>query len=148
MYSRLNYRAISLQPKSIVGSMVLLLAALLVPLSSSHAQPVEFEVKPARCIALHQGQTCYQDLELNWRTPPTGDYCLVQLGDAEGSEPSLISCWSGIEKTSHRLEFVSDRNIIYQIRLRDQTTALAQVVVELAWVYKSGSTNYNVWWLF
>lgn len=107
-------------------------------------QPVAaFTAQPQRCIALNRGQMCYQRLTFMWRTAPGARYCLHQdeLGDA-------LACWTGEEQTSLALEFSSDRNVIYRIRREGQAEVLAEVMVEVAWVYQSNRKSFSRWRLF
>ena len=120
---------------------------LLAILQSTSVHPAEqvtgFTVKPDRCIALNQGQLCYQHLDLEWQTEDGEQYCLYQQNLAEP-----VVCWSGREKSSYQLEFVSDTNIIYQIRVEGQRDVLSQVEVEVAWVYRSTRKSFSRWRLF
>ncbi|MGI9295451.1 MAG: DUF3019 domain-containing protein [Pseudomonadales bacterium] len=106
-------------------------------------QQIEFGVKPNRCIALHQGQTCYQKLKFHWQTPASGEYCLFQTSEAEP-----LVCWKGKEKASFMHEFKSDSSIIYQIRIKNQTKSLSSVKVKVAWVYRSSRKSASGWRLF
>ncbi len=110
---------------------------------SADDQPIEFDVKPNRCIALHQGQTCYQKLTFHWQTPASGEYCLFQNSKAEP-----VTCWAGREKKSFIQAFESDSSIIYQIRIKDQTGNLSTVTVKVAWVYRSSRKSASGWRLF
>ncbi|NKB33325.1 MAG: DUF3019 domain-containing protein [Pseudomonadales bacterium] len=115
---------------------------------SVYAQESIFSVTPSRCIALHQGQDCYSTIEFQWTLPADEEYCLIQLLGTEPEEFGEITCWSGNEKNSHQLEFVSAANVIYEIRLRNQLNSIGAITVEVAWVYRSGRTNFNRWRLF
>lgn len=129
---------------------VLFVLAAGVPISVTPAVAQEplyhLEVKPTRCISLHQGQTCYQNLVLSWSTPAAGEYCLYQRQESE--DPLPVVCWERNQRKTYKLEFVSDRNMIYELRRKGQDEILASVQVEVAWVYKSGPTNFNRWRLF
>ena len=133
--------------KLVILSSGLLLVALSISGSAQNqvTQPIYLKVKPVRCISLHEGQQCYQDLQFTWNVPEGNEYCLYQLLEADNV--AAIVCWNNNETTAHELEFVSDKNIIYQIRQKDGDQVLAKVEVEVAWVYKSGP-NFNRWRLF
>ena len=106
-------------------------------------QVAAFTVQPERCIALNRGQVCYQKLDFRWQTADGARYCLHQ--DAVAAP---LVCWNGSEKSSHPLEFESERNVVYGIRREGQTDNLAQVEVEVAWVYQSNRNGFSRWRLF
>jgi len=100
-------------------------------------------VKPNRCIALHQGQTCYMSLSFQWKTPATGEYCLF---DDRKSNPLI--CWIGDRRLSFKHEFVADSNVVYDIRARNERKSLSQALVKISWVYKSNTESNSRWRLF
>jgi hypothetical protein len=124
---------------------LLLMTAMLC--ASGGAQAAEevaaFTVQPERCIALNRGQVCYQKLTFQWQAAAGARYCLYQ--DAVAAP---LVCWNGNERNSHEVEFESDRNIMYGIRLEGQSDNLAQVEVEVAWVYQSNRNGFSRWRLF
>ena len=56
----------------------------------SQDDAVIFTATPERCIALHKGQTCYQEVLFRWQTPASGEYCLI-LTDRQHQ----LTCWTG-----------------------------------------------------
>jgi hypothetical protein len=106
-------------------------------------QVAAFTVQPERCIALNQGQMCYQKLVFQWQTSAGSRYCLH-----EDTVATPLLCWNGAERSSHEIEFASDRNLIYRIRQEGQTEFLASVEVEVAWVYRSTRKSFSRWRLF
>jgi hypothetical protein len=124
---------------------LLLTALLLCLVRGAHAaeQVAAFTVQPERCIALNRGQVCYQKLRFQWQTAVGARYCLHQEAFA-----APLVCWNGNELNEHELEFESDRNVIYALRREGQTTNLAQLEVEVAWVYQSTRNGFSRWRLF
>ena len=112
---------------------------------------ISLKVKPSRCIALQQGQSCFADLTFRWSTPETGDYCLF---DERQANP--LVCWAGNELASYKVAFKSDINVKYEIRTSTDATAgstnsehaLAQTLVKISWVYKSNNPSTSRWRLF
>ncbi len=100
-------------------------------------------VKPERCIALQQGQTCYVRLSFKWITPTTGEYCLF---DESRTKP--LVCWSGNATDSYKLMFRSDKNVNYQIRSKLGEQTLAEALVKISWIYKSNTSSTSRWRLF
>jgi len=103
----------------------------------------KFSVRPARCIALHQGQTCYATLKFQWKTPRGSEYCLF---DTRLDNPLL--CWKGRGSSEHRLEFASDKNVSYEIRDVQSQQTLSDALVKISWVYKSNRKATSRWRLF
>lgn len=102
-----------------------------------------FVAQPDQCIALHQGQVCYQELTFTWTTPTGGEYCLYQL-----DQQDALICWNGNEQNSFHMDFASSTSLTYQIRTRGQTEVLSQVTVEVAWVYRATRKSFTRWRLF
>lgn len=100
-------------------------------------------IKPARCIALHQGQVCYQTLKIEWQADVEDSYCLYQQ---DNKTPLL--CWDNMAagRGSYEFEGASTRKFIL-VRKRDNK-ALAEVPVEVAWVYDSSSRRESHWRIF
>ncbi|MGP1609755.1 MAG: DUF3019 domain-containing protein [Burkholderiales bacterium] len=127
--------------------MLPLLVALLLLAATNDSRAAEqvaaFTVQPDRCIALNRGQVCYQSLNFQWQTAAGARYCLHQ-DDATVA----LTCWTGAESSTYALEFASDRNVTYRIRREGQAEVLAEVVVEVAWVYQSNRQSFSRWRLF
>ena len=102
-----------------------------------------FTVQPDKCIALHQGQVCYQDIEFNWQTPAGMDYCLYEVPQTEA-----VVCWTGNELAAHTMEFASVSSTRYQIRIIGQPEVISEVTVEVAWVYRANRKSFSRWRLF
>ena len=102
-----------------------------------------FSVQPERCIALNRGQVCYQKLDFQWQTAAGARYCLH-----EDAVAAPLVCWNGNERSSAEVEFASDRNVLYAIRREGSAENLAQLEVEVAWVYQSNRNGFSRWRLF
>lgn len=107
------------------------------------AEAVLLQLKPNRCVALHQGQVCYQDVQLHWSTPQAGHYCLYQQNIAQP-----LHCWQSVNAGEYRYEFASNASV--QLQLVDAQTkmVIAQAGVEVAWVYKANTRRQTHWRLF
>jgi hypothetical protein len=104
---------------------------------------IGFTVQPDKCIALHQGQVCYQDLEFNWQTAAGAEYCLYEI-----PRPEAVICWTGDQLQSHNLEFASAVSTLYQIRTMSGDALISEVIVEVAWVYRANRKSFSRWRLF
>ncbi|MCZ2723463.1 DUF3019 domain-containing protein [Marinomonas sp. 15G1-11] len=125
---------------------VTLLSLLLILMPSqlvADNQPWYLKVEPNRCIALRQGQTCYQTLVFKWSVPAEKEYCFFQVPD---SRP--LTCWYGRGVLSYKGNFELDRSTVYQIRIKDKDVSVLETKVKVAWVYKTDRKNYSEWRLF
>lgn len=102
-----------------------------------------FSVKPRKCVALHQGQTCYQKLKFNWKIPQQGEFCLHLV-----SQTQPLVCWRSGERTRFEYEFKSTRGERFQIRSKNSLSHIAELEVITAWVYKSKKRKTGSWRLF
>lgn len=100
-------------------------------------------VKPNRCIALHQGQVCYQKLHFTWTTPSTGDYCLVKQSTSE-----TLICWQGQSTTRYTYRFKSSHSDIFILRDQSDNLDIDHTTVDVAWVYKNTKKVTSGWRLF
>lgn len=112
---------------------------------------VKFQARPNRCITLRQGQVCYQKIAFEWSinhadsetTTATSEYCLV-----DKDHDLTIICWEGNDLTQFKFEFESTDERIYELRNQSSSTVLAQVKVNVAWVYKNSKNVSTGWRLF
>ncbi len=104
---------------------------------------IEFSVKPNKCVALHQGQTCYQELHFSWRIYLQGEFCLHITSQAEP-----LVCWESDERTSFEYDFQSHQGADFIIVEKNTSSSLAAVNVNTAWVYKSKKRKTGSWRLF
>ena len=100
-------------------------------------------VNPSRCVALRQGQTCYQRATLNWNATQPGNYCLYgNVNDAP------LTCWKNLDHGQHKIDFQSHEDIHYTLREKSSMLIKAQTVITVAWVYKSKKKPRSSWRLF
>lgn len=106
-------------------------------------EAVLLQLKPNRCVALHQGQVCYQDIQLLWSAPQAGHYCLHQQNVAQP-----LHCWQNVNAGEFRYEFASDASVQLQLVNVQTKTVIAQAGLEVAWVYKTNTRRQTHWRLF
>lgn len=122
----------------------LALTFLIGPLSAQSAEPVvAFTATPERCVALHKGQTCYQDVMFRWHTPKVGHYCLVQA-----SNQRRLTCWSGMSTLQYMYSFEGDKTTTFNLIRNNEAKPLAKVKVVVTWVYKAPKQSQSGWRLF
>ncbi|SMF08449.1 Protein of unknown function [Alteromonadaceae bacterium Bs31] len=118
--------------------------ALLVPMLAYAQQNEELlRVKPDRCIALRQGQYCYQKLEFSWATSGDQKFCLLSKGRVEP-----LVCWQGKKLTLFEYEFKSSQDQAFVLIELSSGKILDEVEVDVAWVYKSSKKVSTGWRLF
>ena len=103
----------------------------------------QLAVTPLRCVALRQGQICYQGVTFRWHQPEVGNYCLVELSSSDN-----IKCWSNVKTGEIDFDFQSDRSLTYGIRKIDEKTHLSSVNITVSWVFKSSKRPKASWKLF
>ena len=132
-----------------IKSSVRWLSAIVWLLSAAYVQAqtetddVVLQIKPARCIALHEGQVCYQTLNINWHASSVDNYCLYQQDNK-----SPVMCWDNLAsgKGSYDFESNSTRKF-FMVRKRD-AKQLAEFSVEVAWVYDASTHRESHWRIF
>lgn len=97
---------------------------------------------PGRCVALHQGQVCYQRVQISWSSSLTENYCVYQQDLA-----APLQCWQQQWEATLDVEFAADDSRLFQLKDRDQQV-LAEATLEVAWVYKTNTRRKTHWRLF
>ncbi|NTS76076.1 DUF3019 domain-containing protein [Catenovulum sp. SM1970] len=98
------------------------------------------KIKPQKCIALHQGQTCYQTLSIEALVPSNEEYCIFQNNQE-------ISCWHA-RQHQFEFEFEATQSQMFELRHKVSGQTLAESKVTVAWVYKSKRKSASGWRLF
>lgn len=101
----------------------------------------QLTVKPAKCVALNQGRTCYAQVDFTWQSQHKDQLCLYQKQPRK-----KIACWQPPRKTPIKFEFKSNETKHYQL-INQQQNVLAETMVEVNWVYDSGPRKRN-WRVF
>lgn len=127
----------------------ILLMALILNTMQVNAQQSTIEqgyllhTNPTRCVALRQGQTCYQEIQIKWQAPETGHYCLVNL------TTSMVSqCWKNQQQGSITLDFKAMKSNQIALRKYASDQDLANASITVAWVFSSSKRNKSNWKLF
>lgn len=107
------------------------------------SSPVLLQSKPNRCVALHQGQVCYQTVQLSWYTEQMGDYCIFQ---AQAEEP--LHCWQGVAEGEYIYAFASETPVILHLVDNRTKARIAETTIDVAWVYKTSSRRKTHWRIF
>lgn len=113
--------------------------------ASEQEQSIVFTATPDQCVALHKGQTCYQDVVFQWQTPEVGRFCLV----FSESQQQLV-CWDGRTIQQFQYSFESDSSAAFSLIHSDSNNirAIAEVKVVVTWVYKAPKQSPSGWRLF
>jgi hypothetical protein len=97
---------------------------------------------PARCVALHQGQVCYQRVQISWSSSVVDNYCIYQE-----NLTNPLHCWQQQNQGTLVYEFASDDSRLLQLKNSRQQT-IAESTLEVAWVYKANTRRKTHWRLF
>ncbi len=109
---------------------------------SAGRDPSSLLLTPARCVALHQGQVCYQRVQVSWSSYLQGNYCLYQAGKTQP-----LQCWQEQTQGALMFEFASDATGVLQLK-NGQQQVVAEATMEVAWVYKANTRRKTHWRLF
>jgi len=103
----------------------------------------ELEIKPTKCVSLKQGQICYVDLEITWRTRETGDYCV-----SSSQQNSPLQCWSSTQQGALSKRVKMAKDIVYTLTNKEGDKVLVSAVLPLAWVYEKQKFSHSSWRIF
>lgn len=110
---------------------------------TSEPDQVIMQLRPQRCVALHQGQQCYQTLRISWQSLQARDLCLFIDGQ---SRP--LTCWRTAVQGEFRYEFKGDRSLTFLLLDEGSSTSLAEAELEVAWVYSRNTRRKSHWRIF
>ncbi len=129
------------------------LCAIILPLTSfqsmasettNNQRKIQFlNVNPERCVALRQGQVCYQEIKFTWQAFTAAHLCLY---DEESITP--IKCWKGKSQGSFEMDFQSSTSRSYILRNEDSQEKIATAKFIVAWVYGNKKRRRTSWRLF
>jgi len=111
-------------------------------LSATLDTQVLFSAKPASCVALRQGRTCFAPVSLIWQAPKLGNYCIV-----EQDSNNTIACWNNSKSNTATFEFESKTKRVYQLIHKGEQAVIAQTSIDVSWVHKA-SPRKRRWRLF
>ncbi|WP_157964737.1 DUF3019 domain-containing protein [Algibacillus agarilyticus] len=116
-------------------------------ISSAFANPIstQLHVTPTRCVALHQGQTCYQLIDISWEITSQGSYCLFI-----SSTKQALNCWqqNTAQHGTYQYDVQSAKDVIISIKNMQSEQTIAQMRFEIAWVYSQSQQRRSSWRLF
>ena len=125
---------------------IILTVTLLWLLSGSAVQAADNAIvltaTPQRCVSLHKGQTCYQDITFQWQAIESTSVCLINLRTEQ-----QIACWNNANNIKLQYAFASANSQLFAlINASGETVATTEISV--AWVYKSSKRTKDTWRLF
>lgn len=112
-------------------------------MQSHAAENVQLTIKPTRCIALHEGQVCYQKININWKADVADHYCLHE----QDNKIPLI-CWDGVDNARWSYEFEGKTTQTFVLLRKADGKMVADVSIEVAWVYDARSRRESHWRIF
>lgn len=115
----------------------------IVGVSNGYADENQLHIKPTRCIALHEGQVCYQTLNISWKAEVADTYCLYQQ---DNKVP--LMCWENIASAKWSYEFEGKSTQKFMLLRKQDAKQIAEVSIEVAWVYDANSRRESHWRIF
>ncbi|WP_440903079.1 DUF3019 domain-containing protein [Catenovulum sp. SX2] len=131
--------------KTSLTSLLLIVSLSWQPSAIAEQLDASMQATPARCVALHQGQTCYQLVDINWQINTKGSYCLFISSSAQA-----LTCWqqSGQQAGFFQYDVQSNEDVVFSIKNSYSQQTLAQLRFEIAWVYNQSQQRRSSWRLF
>lgn len=117
------------------------LALMSAALVSAGESPLK--IKPTRCIALHEGQICYQRLNISWQVELADSYCLYQQDNK-----TPLMCWENVAAGKWSYEFEGTTTQKFMLLRKQDAKQIAEVSIEVAWVYDASSKRESHWRIF
>ena len=112
--------------------------------SIAYADNITLNVKPHKCVALHQGQVCYQKIAVNWHSEDPQKshekYCLHIKGN-----PKAEFC-SG-SSSNYIYHFAEKSDAIFELKDSDGNVVVSRNV-QVVSVYKGSRRSTTGWRLF
>lgn len=113
----------------------------LVKSKSQKVNITTLQVKPAKCVALTEGRTCFATVSFTWQAQSINRLCLYQKVPRKE-----IACWQPMNKNSLVFDFESNETQHYQL-INQQDKVLAETTIEVNWVYDA-SPKKRRWRVF
>lgn len=102
----------------------------------------QFSVLPEQCVTLRQGRDCFAEVNISWQSDSKQSLCLYQ----EGIEKHIV-CWHEHDSADIAIDFVSNKNINYQLRNISDNKVVAETEIKVSWLHKSNARKRR-WRLF
>jgi hypothetical protein len=126
-----------------IGLFILLTCSANSVQADTHQQNKNLVVSPKRCVALRQGQTCYQEVTFKWQQLQIGDYCLVELPTQE-----VLKCWQQSRSGEFDFDFQYSQSTIFALRKEGHQQNVSETPITVSWVFKSSKRPKSSWKLF
>lgn len=107
------------------------------------ASDATLNLKPAQCIAIHQGKTCYVYVKLRWQAQDEGEYCLYS---SQQSKP--LKCWIRTNSGQFEREIVARKNVLFHLQQTKSGSVIVSKELEMAWIYKRNAKARASWRMF
>lgn len=98
------------------------------------------DITPKRCVALRQGQICYQEVTFTWKQLQIGNYCLVELPTKQ-----VLKCWQQVREGEFNFDFQSSQSKSFALRNKGQEQNLSEAQITVSWVFKSSKRPKSSW---
>ena len=96
-----------------------------------------------RCVALHQGQVCYLDVDVDWQVEKNGDYCLI-----EPERKKVLKCWENVMSGRFEFEFQGTKTTDFVLRVKNGEADVGKAQIQVVWVYSAPKRTKSNWRLF
>ncbi len=101
------------------------------------------KIVPQRCVALREGQICYQNIVISWSTKISGHYCIYTAKTKES-----LKCWDNKKQGSFETDFQSTQTTQFILKDKNKQIEVAKGEIIVAWVYGNKKRRRTSWRLF
>jgi len=140
---RIHQKIASLLSDKPVINLWLLIGIVAMNTAPTAANELTLKLKPSQCVAIHQGKTCYVDIELLWHAQDKGEYCLYS---SQQTDP--LKCWSKSDNGRFEREVLARKNVLFRLLESKTGGVTISKELEMAWIYKRNAKSRSTWRMF
>jgi hypothetical protein len=97
-------------------------------------------VSPKQCTTLKQGETCYLDLEVVWRTSTEKSTCLF-------ANANKLQCWHNKKQGELKKQITMRNDLVLTLQTVNKQVLHTQTI-RYAWVHKKNNSKAMRWRMF
>lgn len=100
-------------------------------------------LKPEQCVAVHQGNDCFINLDVFWHGDQPLNACIFM-----STEKRPIACWKNQYEGRVIRELATKENVTFTLKTEDEVITLASETLIVSWVYRKNTRSQTSWRMF
>lgn len=104
---------------------------------------INLSLKPKECVVLKEGDKCYADVTIKWKSSESNSLCLYRA-----LEEVQLTCWQNQSEGQFMERLVMQEPVDYYLTTSDGSEILAKETLHLFWVHKKSNRPNSTWRLF